>query len=355
MTSLTASILRFPWLNAAFFAVLCLLFACKGEPKKLSEAEQAMQQNPEMVQLNQMLESNPKNDTLLYRRALLYYRLDGYDEALADVSKAMQIDSSKAPFYHLMADILLDYARPNDSKRAIEVLKVAAQKFPNRLATLLKLSEFQLIVRKHNDALATLNQVLLRDPQNAEAYFMSGRVALDKGDTLDAIAAMKKSVQFNSDNVDAWIFLGRIYSTRNNPQSVQYFDNALRVDSTNLEAREFKAAFYKRQGQFDKAFSVYREIIARNPDYANAYFDMGMIYLEQDSLEKAYTNFNIATKTDVLFVDAFYYRGLSSELKGNLPAALDDYTRAYKMSPTYEEAKTAKERLEKAGVKVAPK
>jgi tetratricopeptide (TPR) repeat protein len=81
---------------------------------------------------------------------------------------------------------------------------------------------------------------------------------------------------------------------------------------------------------------------------------MGVIYLEQDSLDKAYAHFDLATKTDVLFVDAFYYRGLSSELKGNTVAALADYKQAYKMNPTYEEAKTAKERLEKAGVKDTP-
>jgi tetratricopeptide (TPR) repeat protein len=354
MTPVFPTFARSPLFFSAILAAFCLFYACSGDSKKLSEAAQAVQQDPEMMQLNQLLESNPNNDTLLYRRALLYYRLDGYDEALLDVGKAIQIDSSKAPYYHLMADVLLDYGRPNDSKRAIEVLKTATRKFPNRLSTLLKLSEFQLIVRKHGDALETLNQVLLRDPQNAEAYFMSGRVALDKADTLNAIASMKKSVQLNADNVDAWIFLGRIYSTKNNPQAIQYFDNALRVDSTSLEAREFKAAFYKRQGQFDQAFSIYRDIITRNPDYANAYFDMGMIYLEQDSLDKAYAHFDLATKTDVLFVDAFYYRGLSSELKGNPVAALADYKQAYKMNPTYEEAKAAKERLEKAGVKDTP-
>lgn len=341
-------------LRISMLVAVTAALGCKGDSKKLPEATQRVQQDPEMIELNGLLQADPQNDSLLYRRALLYYRLEGFDEALADVGKALQIDSLHPQYYHLMADVLLDYGRPNDSKKAIEVLKTAAAKFPNRTPTLLKLSEFQLIVRKHSDALETLNKILLRDPQNAEAFFMSGRVALDKGDTLNAIASLKKSVQLNADNQDAWIFLGRIYSTKNNPQAVQYFDNALRVDSSSLEAREYKAAFYKRQGQFDKAFAIYKDIILRNPDYANAYFDMGMIYLELDSLNKAYTNFDIATRTDVLFVDAFYYRGLSSELLGNLPAALDDYTRASKMSPDFEDAKAAKERLEQKGVKRNP-
>lgn len=319
-------------------------------PKKNAgpaKTEQAAQGDPQLAELSALLEKDPNNDTLLYERARVYYKLDAYDEAMADLEKAMRRDSMQPLYYHLLADVLLDYARPNDSRRAIEVLKLASQRFPDRIPTLLKLSEFQLIVKKHGEALATLDKVLQRDPQNAEAFYMAGRVALDKGDTTNAIASLQKSVKIKSDNADAWFFLGRIYSNRNNPVALQFFDNALRVDSTYLEAQEFKAAFYKRRGQFDKAFELYHDLILRDPDYANAYFDIGVIYLEQDSFSKAYDNFNIATKVDPIFVKAFYYRGIASEKMGNKEAALADYKQASGMSPEYQEAQEAKARLEK--------
>ena len=305
--------------------------------------------DPELAQLTSLLESDPNNDSLLFSRAKVYYNLEAYDQALKDLNQAITIDSMKPRYYHLLADVFLDYSRPNDSRRAIEVLNLASKRFPGRVPTLLKLSEFQLIVKKHGDALATLDQILQRDPQNAEAYYMAGRVALDKGDTTAAVASFQKSVTFDAGNADAWLFLGRIYSNRNNPQALQFFDNALRVDSNYLEAREFKGVFYKRRGEFDKAFQVYRDIIIRNPDYSNAYFDMGMIYLEMDSLPKAYTHFDLAIKTDPIFVKAFYWRGVASEKQGNLAAALGDYKQAYGMMPSFEEAKAAKERLEKNG------
>ena len=328
-------------------ACLLALFACKNDPKNTPAANPAAQANPELNQLNQLLAQNPDNDSLLFRRAAVYYNLEGYDEALRDLGHAIQLDSMRPQYYHLMADVLLDYARPNDSRRAIDVLKTAARLFPDRIPTLLKLSEFQLIVQQHSDALATVDKVLQRDPQNAEGYFMTGRIALDMSDTTRAIAALQKSVQLNADNADAWRFLGRIFARRNNPVAVQYFDNALRIDSTDLETREYKAAFYKTRGEFDKAFAVYRDIILRNPDYSNAYFDMGMIYLELDSLQKAYDHFDIAIKTDPLFIMAYYYRGHTAELQGNLAAAKADYTQASKMSPNYPEPREALERLEK--------
>jgi tetratricopeptide (TPR) repeat protein len=98
-------------------------------------------------------------------------------------------------------------------------------------------------------------------------------------------------------------------------------------------------------GQFDEAFAIYRNIIRRNPDYSNAFFDMGMIYLEMDSLNKAYSNFNLAAKTDPLFVKAYYFRGLTSELLGNIDAAKADYNQASRMAPSYPEPKEALERL----------
>jgi len=331
----------------ALAALAVWYFLPKNNPEPISQAAQELQADPDLTQLSALLAEDPDNDTLLYLRAATYYKLDAFDEAMADLEKAMKQDSMQPAYYHLLADVLIDYARPNDSRRAIEVLKLAAQRFPDRIPTLLKLSEFQLIVRKHGDALATLDKVLQRDPQNAEAFYMAGRVALDKGDTTNAISSLQKSVKIDADNADAWFFLGRIFSIRNNPVAVQYFDNALRVDSSYLEAQEFKAAFYKRRGEFNKAFDIYRDLLLRDPDYANAYFDMGVIYLELDSFSKAYDNFNIATKVDPIFVKAYYYRGIASESLGNREAALADYKQASGMSPEYQEAQEAKARLEK--------
>lgn len=324
-----------------------IFFSCKNDSKPTRSNEP--QTDPELAALNSLLEKNPDNDSLRFRRAVVFYKLEGYDEALKDITHAIQLDSMQPAYYHLMADVLLDYGRPNDSKRAINVLQIAASKFPDNIYTLLKLSEFQLIVKQHGDALTTLDKILRRDPQNAEAFYMAGRVALDKGDTTAAIASLQKSVKLDATNDDAWMFLGRIFTNRNSPLALQYFDNVLRLDSTNLEAREFKGVYFKRRGEFDKAFEIYRDIVSRNPDYSNAWFDMATIYLEQDSISKAYDHFDIAVKTDPLFVKAYYYRGLCSELQGNMEAALADYKQANGMSPDYKEAKEALERLGKKG------
>lgn len=331
-------------LVSALALCLSLLWsACGNQESGNSTATPGV--DPEISQLNAQIEADPKNPQLYYQRGRLYWEREGYDEAMADAIRALDLDSLQPVYYHLLADALLDYGRPNDSKRALEVLEKACLLFPEDELTWLKTSEFYLIVRKYGEALQKLDHILQRDPQNAEAYFMSGRVALDKGDTLRAIKSLQKSVTIDAENKDAWIFLGRIFSNKGNIQALQYFDNALRLDSTDVQVKEYKAGYYKAKGDYKKAFDLYRGLVEEHPDYSNAYFDMGLMYLEQDSIQRAYEHFDRAVRTDPLFVIAYYYRGVASEAGGNLKSAIEDYRQAASMSPNLPEPKEALKRL----------
>lgn len=294
-----------------------------------------------------MVKKEPSNAEYRYARAQYFYDAEAFDEAIDDLRQAILLDSLKPQYYHLMADVLLDYSRPNDSKRAIQILEQAASLFPEDALTLLKLSEFNLIVRQHSNALAALDQLLKNDPQNAEAFFMSGRIALDMSDTIRAIKAFQKSVQYDSDLFDAWVFLGRIFAKKNNPIAIQYFDNALRLDTANLQVMEYKAGFFLNRGEYVKASELYRKIILADPDYSNAYYDLGVMYLRQDSLEQAYKHFGMAVKTDPLYIRAYYMRGLAAERKGDLESALRDFTQASRMNANFEEAAEARARVER--------
>ena len=342
MMNLLAGRQVFFWLPALYLFTT-LTTGCRNEAPSAAPANSGG--SPEIARLSKLLEENPDNDSLYYQRSVAYWELEAYDEAIADATRAISMDTLKPGYYQLLADVLIDYRRPNDSRRAIEVMTKACDKFPDDLPTWLRISEIYLIVKQHGDALKALDHVLKRDPQNAEAYFTTGRVALDMGDTTRCVKSLQKSVLLDSENKDAWVFLGRLYTKKGNPLALQYFDNALRIDSTDVQTQEFKAAFYKSQGQFDNAFELYRKIITEHPDYSNAFFDMGLIYLEQDSLDKAWWNFDMATKTDPLFVIAYYYRGVASEEKGDLQTAIEDYKQAYKMSPNLPEPKAALDRL----------
>jgi tetratricopeptide (TPR) repeat protein len=329
------------------FSLLCAclgFFSCESTTDNTANTA-VSHLDPEVSRFNALIAKAPKNDSLYFRRGLTLLQLEAYDEALADANKAIQLDSMEPAYYDLMADVLISYRRPNDSRRAIEVMTDASRRFPEDAATWLHLAELHLIVKQHDQSLRCLDHVLQRDNANADAYFLTGRVALDKGDTIRAVRSLQKSVQLDADNPPAWVMLGRLASKNGDDRAIQYFDNALRLDSTNVSFQEFKAIHFVQKGQYDKAFRLYRDIVVKHPDYSNAYYDMGQMYLDLDSLDQAWRHFDLAIKTDQLFVNAYYYRGVASEAKGDMKAAIADYAQANKMSPNLPEPRAALERL----------
>jgi tetratricopeptide (TPR) repeat protein len=77
-------------------------------------------------------------------------------------------------------------------------------------------------------------------------------------------------------------------------------------------------------------------LIAQNPQYDKAYFNLGFIYIEQDSIDKAYRMFDYAIKVSPAYAEAYYYRGLCTLQKGNKEQAASDFRQALTLKPDYE-------------------
>ena len=321
--------------------------ACQGEPKEQSTQEQAstprMKVNPLIDGLSVKISEDPQNASLYFQRAEAYYDNDGYDEAIQDLQTAIQIDSLQAGFYHLLADVYMDYF---NSRLALKTMELAQERFPKRIGTLLKLSEFQHILKKHDESMKTIDQVLKLDPQNAEAYFMFGINFRDLGDTTRAINSFQEAVSIDPELLDAWISLGNLYHGINSPLAGKFYDNAIRVAPGSIEALHAKADYLTDQEDLNGALGIYREITTLAPQYEDAYFNMGLLYLDMDSIQKGYDHLDLAIKTSPTFIRAYYFRGVASEMMGNVEAAKQDYQQALRMAPDYERAQQALQALQ---------
>lgn len=329
-----------------FGFVLLGVWACETDQESNTEPPATQStDDPQMAQINllsQKIQENPDDPQLYFQRAGTYYEIEGYDQAIADLQRAMMIDSTQPAYYHLLADTYLDYFK---SYNALQTLEVAAQKFPDNLHTLLKLSEFQYLLKKYQESYKTIDQILRKDPQNSEAFFMMGLNLKEQGDTIRAINAFQSCVENNTDNVDAWIILGQLYEALGDKIAIRYFNNAVRVDSSSMKALHAKADYLHNQGQSQEALELYRKINIMSPSYEDAYYNAGIIYLEMDSLEKAYHQFDMLVKTSPIYIMGYYQRGLAAELMGNTAQAKADYEQTLKFAQDYEPAIEGLQRL----------
>ncbi len=317
------------------------LAACGGKNSGQTTATASFG-DPAIEQLTQKILANPGDPTLYAARAGLFYEKEGYDEAIADLEKALSIDSTNITYLHVLSDVYLDYYQ---SRKALTTIEKAVAYHPEHIPSLLKLSEMQLIVRQYEASMRTIDRILRLDPQNADAYLLFGMNFKEKGDTIRAINSFQKSVELNPDLIDSWINLGQLHAGIGSKMASRFFDNAILIAPKNVEALHAKADYLQDQNDLTGAIALYKQIVRIDPQYEEAYFNAGLLYLDLDSIPEAFRQFDLAVKVNPVFVPGYYYRGIAAEISGNIAQARANYEQALQLAPDFVEAREALRQL----------
>ncbi|HEU5239455.1 MAG TPA: tetratricopeptide repeat protein, partial [Pyrinomonadaceae bacterium] len=90
---------------------------------------------------------------------------------------------------------------------------------------------------RDDDAMIEIRKLLNLEPTTAEAFLLSGRINLRRGNQEAAIAALKTAIFWDSRLIDAHILLGRIFLERGDMgEARKYAASAIAIDPDNQEA-----------------------------------------------------------------------------------------------------------------------
>lgn len=309
--------------------------ADKPENDTLAAADST---NPQIKALTEKIASNPNNPEQYFLRGSIFMQLGNVPAAFHDLSAAIALDSTNANYYLTIADI---YLKGGSADGAIDAFRRVIRNDPKNVEALIKLSKVYFYKKEYKSSMEQLARVQEMGQDNFETWFIRGLNFKEMGDTVRAITSFQRAVQAKPDFYDGYMQLGLITSNKKSSPAAQYFDNAIRIDSTTAEAYYAKAMFYQGHGENEKAKATYTALIGVKPQYESAYFNMGIIYLEQDSVGKAYRMFDFAIKVKPAYETAYFYRGRCSEALGNKDQAVTDYRQALTLKPDYEAAQSA--------------
>ena len=90
---------------------------------------------------------------------------------------------------------------------------------------------------------------------------------------------------------------------------------------------------------FDAAIDSYKQALIIKPDYADAYYNMGIALKDKGDLEAAIDSYKQALKIKPDYADAYNNMGIALKDKGDPEAAIDSYKQALKIEPNYAKAK----------------
>ncbi len=317
-----------------------------------------IQGNKQLKDITTQISDDPKNAELYYQRSLAFAQIDSLRFAYDDIERAIEMDSANVKYHFLLTDIFL---QGNYAEGAIGELQTIINLQPDNLIAKAKLAKVFLFVKDHQSSLSQIDEMLKANDNNPDAYFLMGMNYKELKDTTRAIAAFQKCVQYNQDFYDAFMQLGLLHSAQSKNLAPSYFDNAIRLDSNKAEAWYAKAKYYQDKGHdadlaknksevklnYEAAKKTYRELIFKNPQYEFAYFNLGFIYIQQDSIDKALRHFDLATKISPQYAEAYYYRGLCELMKGQNDQAAIDFQQTLNLKPDYTAAQEELDKLDK--------
>ncbi len=339
--------LSFRSLLIFFFAAI--IFSCNNS--KISEENNTTaittdtsSYGKKLAELSAKIASNPNDASLLNQRAKLYLEKHDVGNAIVDAQKLLSLDTTKADYFVTVADVHFAAGKSGRSKAALEKALTIDPK--NKDANM-KLAELYFYVQKYDQSVSYLNNVLKEEIHNPKAYFMKGMNFKEMGDTTKAISSFQTAIEQQPDYYEPFMQLGIIYTMKNNPLALQYFDGALRVNPRSEEALYGRAMWYQEHAHdFDKAIQDYTSITQINPKNKNAHFNLGYVHYEYLKVyREAIKHYTNAINADPNYADAYYNRGVCYETLGDIGAAKRDFEKALEIRPDYQAAKDGIERV----------
>lgn len=297
---------------------------------------------PALKKITAAIEKDPKNSKLYFERATMLDGLEQDSLALNDYKKAISLDSTRSEYYSAIGDMLFEH---KDLEGSVYWLERAMLLNPNDKRAHLKLAKLFLYVEEYNKSLSEINVVLRQDVYNPEGYYLKGMVYKNLKDTTRALSSFLTALQVEPTYRDAMIQLGIVYGMKGDPIALKYYDNAYQLDSLDAFPLFARGVFYQDKGNFEAAKAEYINTIMKDRNYTNPYYNLAYIYMEQDSLDKAFRQYDIITKIDPQDAEAYYYRGLCYEGMGKKNEAIVDYKQALLFDETYKEPQDALKRL----------
>lgn len=303
-----------------------------------------------LAELDQRILSDPRNATLYADRARFQEERDSLRSAVNDWKRAVSLDSTAARWRIALADL---YYRKVDLPNAEAQLNSAIAIAPDSSDARLKLAEIKLVKQEFAEAMKLVNEALRLDDQNPKAYFLKGWIHAEAGDTALAISSYQTAAERDRDMYQAYIALGLIHAAKSDPLALQYYNSAIELRPQSVEAWYDKGMYAQENGQDSLAMVCYSKIKEIDPKNATAWYNTGYVLLEHlDRPAEARKEFSQAIAVLPTYAQAYYNRGLTFELEGQLDSALLDYRQALVMKPDFDLPAEGLERLQRKGVRV---
>jgi len=255
-----------------------------------------------------------------------------YDEALADLNKAIQLRPAYAEALSNRGIILSDRKKPEealiDLNKAISLRPNYADAINNRGIILMELN-------KYSEALNDFNRAIEIRPGYAEAYYNRGLLFMNENKYDQAVKDYDKALELRPGYPEAVINRGIILNDgANSEKLLTEYNNALKTNPNDPELYYSRGIALMNLNKFPGAISDFTKAISLKADHSKAYLSRGNAYVNEKDTIAALNDYTKVIEIDKKSADAYIGRGNIMRDQNKNELALKDYNKAIELNPS---------------------
>lgn len=246
------------------------------------------------AELRKAREQNYKPDevTPLLARAWL---AQGQERKVTEAFDQVRLESPQAQA-DLLTSLAIAWRAEEKSDKFRQRLEAALQLQPGYAPALIERARLKAADRQFNDAVAELDQLLQREPQNAEAHKLRGDVLLyGTGQRDQALAAYRAAVVASPKFLDGHAALVRLLMAEGKTDEVaQALEKLVALAPSHPVTLYLQTQMALQKQDFKLAKETVQKLLKRTPDSPTANEIAGVIELQTGSVIQAQTHLSKA-------------------------------------------------------------
>ena len=272
---------------------------------------------------NQAIKAKPYLADPYFFRALAKLNLDDYKGAETDCTLALERNKFKSEAYKLRG-----FARQQMGLDSLAILdyNIGLDYNPTDKYFLFYKAVAQTTLEKNDDAEETFASLLRQYPKFEEGYTARGRLNIQRGDTVAALADLDRALSLSKSLINPYLMRAEIEWARKEwDKAGEDMDAAIRLRPELPDLYVNRAFIRYNSDDFFGAMSDYNYTLELDPKNTSALFNRALLRYEVKDLERAEEDLSAVLALNPANFHALYNRGLiRMEMEKN-ELALSDF------------------------------
>ena len=190
-----------------------------------------------------------------------------------------------------------------------------------------------------DQAAESFQQVVVSKPDDPDAYYNLGTLALRKNDFSDARKYLEQTLKLRSNYPEAWNNLGMMAAQEGRPEeAIQNFKQSLQLRPKYAIALLNLGNVYRRQRDFPKAEESLRNALELEPDDPEINYSLGMLYAQQNQPQNASDYFQKALTLRPEYPEALNNLGVLYVKEQDYSKAEEQFRIGIRLAPNYDQS-----------------